>query len=40
MATLGELLNENTNSTTTDADENSRPNAFVSALAGYRFRSF
>ena len=34
MATLGELLNENTNSTTTDADENSRPNAFVSALAG------
>ena len=34
MATLGELLNENTNSTTTDADENSKPNAFVSALAG------
>ena len=34
MATLGELLNENTNSTPTDADENSRPNAFVSALAG------
>ena len=34
MATLGELLNENTNSITTDADENSRPNAFVSALAG------
>ena len=34
MATLGELLNEHTNSTTTDADENSRPNAFVSALAG------
>ncbi len=34
MATLGELLNENTNSTTTDADENSRPNAFVSAGIG------
>ena len=34
MATLGELLNENTNSITTDADEHSKPNAFVSALAG------
>ena len=34
MATLGDLLNKNVNSINTDADENSRPNAFVSALAG------
>ena len=34
MATLGELLNENVNSIETDADKNSKPNAFVSALAG------
>ena len=34
MATLGELLNENTNSIKTNADDNSKPNAFVSALAG------
>ena len=34
MATLGELLNENTNSIETNADDNSKPNAFVSALAG------
>jgi hypothetical protein len=34
MATLGDLLNENINNIETDADKNSRPNAFVSALAG------
>ncbi len=34
MATLGDLLNENISNIETDADKNSRPNAFVSALAG------
>src|SRR5210317_816554 len=34
MATLGDLLNENVSNIETDADKNSKPNAFVSALAG------